>query len=845
MARKKSGSSTAPPFEGDGTVVDTDVVAELESSYLEYSYSVIYSRALPDARDGLKPVHRRILYSMSDTGLRPDRPYVKSARVVGDVMGRFHPHGDSAIYDAMVRLAQGFAMRMPLVDGHGNWGFSPDDAPAASRYTECRMTAAATLLTDGLDEETVDLEANYDGSLQQPSVLPAAFPNLLVNGTSGIAVGMATNMIPHNLVEVVDAARHLLGHPDADLDDLMAFVPGPDLPTGAQLLGMTEVRAAYETGRGVVRMRATAEVEPLPRGKSQITVTELPYGVGAERVIAKVKELVTGKKLQGISDIKDLTDRHRGTQLVLEVKAGFHAQAVLAELYRLTPLEESFGINNLALVDGQPRTLGLKELLQVFLDHRVDVVTRRSRYRLRKAQERAHLVEGLLLALAHIDEVVRIIRASADVAEARAALTAAFELSDVQAGYILDMQLRRLVALEVGKLQAELAELRARIAELEEVLAEPAALRRVIDGELATVAAEHGSPRRTVLVGGDLKALVAKRAASLEVADEPCDVVLSSAGLVARTPLHPDTEGGSGRRRTGRVRHDVVVSTARTTTRGTVGLVTSAGRVVRASVLDLPAVPAVTTGALSLRGGAPVSEFGALQRGERVLALTPMSTEGPGLVLGTRQGVVKRVTPDWSPKGEAVEVIALKPGDEVVGATELVDGQEELVFFASTGDLLRFPASAVRPQGRSAGGMAGIKLSAGAQVVGFCAVDLSAPEGVLDVVDEPLVVTGGGLPPEGRSKGPTGRAWGVVSSVKVTPLAEYPRKGRATGGVRVQRLLSGEAQLVLGWAGRGPAWGAAAGGEPVELPSSYGKRDGSGTPVPEPPVAVGRPHITA
>ncbi|MFP5372146.1 MAG: DNA gyrase subunit A, partial [Actinomycetes bacterium] len=440
MARRRGGAGGAggavPPFEGDGTIVDTDVVEELEASYLEYSYSVIYSRALPDARDGLKPVHRRILYSMADSGLRPDRGFVKSARVVGDVMGRFHPHGDSAIYDAMVRMAQGFAMRMPLIDGHGNWGFSPDDAPAASRYTECRMTPAALLLTDGLDEQTVDMEPNYDGSILQPSVLPASFPNLLVNGTSGIAVGMATNMVPHNLVEVVDAARHLLASPDATLDDLMAFVPGPDLPTGGQLLGMEEVRQAYETGRGVVRMRATAEVSPLPRGKTQITVTELPYGVGAERVIAKVKELVTGKKLQGIADIKDLTDRHRGTQLVLEVKAGFNGQAVLAELYRLTPLEESFGIHNLALVDGQPRTLGLKELLQVFLDHRVDVVTRRSRYRLRRAQERAHLVEGLLLALANIDEVVRIIRASADVAEARAALTAAFELTDLQAGYI-------------------------------------------------------------------------------------------------------------------------------------------------------------------------------------------------------------------------------------------------------------------------------------------------------------------------------------------------------------------------------------------------------------------------
>jgi DNA gyrase subunit A len=837
MPRKGSASSSVPPFEGDGTIIDTSVVDEIESSYLDYSYSVIYSRALPDARDGLKPVHRRILYSMQDAGLRPDRPYVKSARVVGDVMGRFHPHGDGAIYDAMVRLAQPFAMRVPLIDGHGNWG-SPDDSAAASRYTECRLTPAALLLTDDLDEQTVDVEPNYDGSLTQPSVLPAAYPNLLVNGTSGIAVGMATNMIPHNLVEVIDAARHLLQHPDADLDDLMAFVPGPDLPTGGQLLGMTEVRTAYETGRGVVRMRATAEVGPLPRGKSQITVTELPYGVGAERVIAKVKELVTGKKLSGIADVKDLTDRRLGTQLVFEVKAGFHPQAVLAELYRLTPLEESFGINNVALVDGQPRTLGLQELLEVFLGHRVDVVTRRSRFRLHKAQERAHLVEGLLLALANINVVVRIIRSSQDAAAARAGLIERFALSEVQAGYILDMQLRRLVALEVEKLQAELAELRATIAELEAILADPAKLRAVIGSELAQIAADHGRPRRTVLVGGDLKALVTRSSSPLEVADEPCDVLLSSAGLLARTTTEPGPTAATGRRRTGRARHDVVLSSARTTTRGSVGLVTSAGRVLRLRVLDVPAVPAVTTGALSLRGGASSSELAPLGRAERVLALTAMPAEGPGLVLATRLGVVKRVSPDWSAKGDALEVITLKPGDEVVGAVELVDEEQELVFFSSTADLLRFPASAVRPQGRGAGGIAGMKLAPGAFVVGFSAVDLRAPEGMLDVVDEPLVVTGAGLPPESRAKGP-----GTVSSVKVTPLAEYPRKGRATSGVRVQRLLSGEAQLVLGWAGRPPVWAAGRGGEPVELPTHHGKRDGSGTPVTAPPTALGRPHL--
>ncbi|MDX6218373.1 MAG: gyrase subunit [Frankiales bacterium] len=827
--RKRQSRTDIPPFEGEGTIIDTSIVDEIESSYLEYSYSVIYSRALPDARDGLKPVHRRILYSMYDAGLRPDRGHVKSARVTGDVMGRFHPHGDTAIYDALVRLAQPFSMRVPLVDGHGNFG-SPDDPPAAQRYTECRLSTAAMALVTGLDEETVDFEPNYDGSEQQPSVLPAAFPNLLVNGTAGIAVGMATNMIPHNLVEVVDAARHLLDNPDADLDELMRHVPGPDLPTGGQVLGMDEVRQAYETGRGVVRMRATAEVGPLPRGKSAITVTELPYGVGTERVIAKVKELVNGKKLQGISDVKDLTDRSLGTQLVFEIKAGFNPQAVLGELYRLTPLEESFGINNLALVDGQPKTLGLKEMLEVFLDHRRDVVTRRSRYRLRKAEERAHLVEGLLLALANIDEVVRIIRSSPDVATARTSLIDRFGFSDVQAGYVLDMQLRRLVALEVEKLEQELAELRAAIAALLEILDDPAVLKRVIGDELAEVAEEHGTPRRTVLVGGDLKALVTRRASDVEVADAPCDVLMSTTGLLARTPIHEGEQQAGGRRH----RHDAIVATARTTTRGSVGVLTSAGRFVRVDVLNIPEVPAVTTGAISLRGGASASEFVPLERNERVVGIAAIREDGPGLAIATRQGIVKRVAPEaWPVRSDTVEVISLKPGDEVVAALELQTGEEELVFFASSGDLLRFPADLVRPQGRSAGGMAGMKLDAGAFLVGFNAVPLGGGD---TLFEEPLVVTAGGLPPEGRGKGV-----GVASSVKVTPLSEYPRKGRATGGVRCQRLLSGEALLVLGWAGSN-AWAAAANGDPVDLPPANGKRDGSGAPMDKPLAAVGQPH---
>ncbi|MDP9182890.1 MAG: DNA topoisomerase IV, partial [Actinomycetota bacterium] len=457
----------------------------------------------------------------------------------------------------------------------------------------------------------------------------------------------------------------------------------------------------------------------------------------------------------------------------------------------------------------------------------------RSRYRMRKAEERAHLVEGLLLALANIDEVVRIIRSSPDVTVARTALMDRFGFTDVQAGYVLDMQLRRLVALEVEKLETELAELRATIAALLEILNDPAVLRRVISDELAAVADEHGTARRTVLVGGDLKALVTRKASDLEVADAPCDVLLSSAGLLARTPVHDGETQPGGRRH----RHDVIVATARTTTRGHVGVLTSAGRMVRVEVLNVPEVPAVTTGAISLRGGASASEFVPLERGERVVGLAAIREDGPGIALATRQGVVKRVAAEaWPARSDTVEVISLKPGDEVVTGSELVDGTEELVFFASTGDLLRFSADLVRPQGRAAGGMAGMKLDAGAFVVGFNAVPLTGAT----LFEEPLVVTCGGLPPEGKSKGHA-LSPGIASSVKVTPLSEYPRKGRATGGVRCQRLLSGEALLVIGWAGAN-AWAAAANGDPVDLPPAVGKRDGSGTPVDKPIAAVGQPH---
>ncbi|HSK26522.1 MAG TPA: DNA topoisomerase IV subunit A, partial [Jiangellales bacterium] len=778
--------------------------------------SVIYSRALPDARDGLKPVQRRILYMMSEMGLRPDRGHVKCARVVGEVMGRLHPHGDTAIYDALVRLAQPWAMRVPLVDGHGNFG-SLDDGPAAYRYTECRLDPAALLLTGSLDEDVVDMVPNYDGREVQPEVLPSAFPNLLVNGASGIAVGMATNMPPHNLGEVVEASRHLLANPDATLDDLMRFVPGPDLPTGGKIVGLDGVREAYETGRGSFRTRATARVESITPRRRGIVITELPYNVGPERVRERIADLVRSKKLQGVTDVEDYSDRGTGLRLVVEVKSGFVPEAVLEQLYKHTPLEDSFAINNVALVDGQPQTLGLRDMLRVFLDHRLEVVRRRSEYRRRRRAERLHLVDGLLIALLDIDEVIQVIRSSDDSAAAKARLMQVFDLSEVQAQYILDTPLRRLTRFDRLELEQEGERLRKEIEALSEILGSPERLRQVVSDELAEVSAAHATPRRTVLLESAGVPAVAA-ASALEVGDDPCRVLLSSTGLLARAAgTAPLPAGGR------RARHDVVVSQVDTTTRGQVGAVTTAGRLLRLDVLDLPALPP-TAQAPSLSGGAPLTEFLELGADERVLCLTSLDPSSPGLALGTERGVVKRVVADHPGNKEAGEVVRLDDDDRVVGAVELSTGAEDLVFVTTDAQLLRFAASAVRPQGRAGGGVAGIRLSAGARAVFFGAVSPQQDNVVVTVA--------------GSSQALPGTQAG---SGKTTPYEEYPAKGRATGGVRCHRLLRGEDTLLLAWAGPAPAMAAAASGVPVDLPPAEGRRDGSGTRLLQPVAAVAGP----
>lgn len=816
--------------ESEARIVDIDVSDEMQASFLEYAYSVIYSRALPDARDGLKPVQRRIIYTMGDMGLRPDRAHVKSSRVVGEVMGKLHPHGDQAIYDALVRMAQSFSLRLPLVDGHGNFG-SLDDGPAASRYTEARLAPASIAMTADLNEDVVDFVPNYDNKLQQPAVLPSAIPNLLVNGASGIAVGMATNMAPHNLIEVVSAARYLLANPKATLDELIKFVPGPDLPSGGKIVGLDGIRQAYETGKGAFRTRAAARIEKVTAKRQGIVVTELPYTVGPERVIEKIKDGVTAKKIQGIAAVTDLTDRHHGLRLVIEVRTGFSPEAVLEQLYKLTPLEEAFSINNVALVDGEPRTLGLRELLRVWVEHRIDVVRRRSEYRLKARRDRLHLVDGLLVAILDIDDVIQIIRTSDDSGAAKDRLMTAFDLSQVQAEYILELRLRRLTKFSRIELENEKTQLMAEIAELEDVLRSESALRAVVGREMDAVAAEHGTPRRTILLADAGVPAVASLAtmpgtasspasgrkaapATLEIADTPCNALLSTTGLVARTADdHPVAREGR------RSPHDALRSVVASTVRSDVGVLTSLGRVLKLSLLEVPSLP-TTDGPPSLSGGAPVRELVMLARNEEPVALIPLDGETV-VALGTRQGVVKRVAPEPVPAKDAWDVISLKDGDAVVGAAPAGDDLE-LVLVTSDAQLLHFPASTVRPQGCSAGGMTGIKLSDDASVSAFFVADIQADNHVVTI--------------SGSSNSLPGTQPGAA---KVTPLTEYPGKGRATGGVRAHRFLKGEDALLIAWVGPAPARASSGAGQPVELPEANGRRDGSGIPLTTPVDGIG------
>ena len=803
--RKKAASSS--PETVEEKITHIDVSEEMRTSFLEYAYSVIYARALPDARDGLKPVQRRIVYMMSEMGLWPNKGHVKSSRVVGEVMGKLHPHGDSAIYDAIVRLAQDFNLRMPLVDGHGNFG-SLDDGPAAARYTEVRMAPTAQDMVGNLDEDVVDFVPNYDNQFLQPAVLPAAFPNLLVNGANGIAVGMATYIAPHNLGETVAGAIHLLENPEASTEDLMRFIPGPDLPGGGIIVGLDGIRQAYETGRGIFRTRAKTTIERVSARKMGIVVTELPYMVGPEKVIEKIKDGVQKGRLKGISAVTNLTDREHDLRLVIEVKSGFNPEAVRASLFKHTPMEDSFGINAVALVDGQPRTLGLKEMLQVFLDHRMEIVMRRSQYRLRKRQERLHLVRGLLIAVLDIDDVIQIIRASEDSAQAKSRLMEAFDLDEVQAEHILSLQLRRLTKFSRLELEAERDRLTAEIAELESLIASQDKRKELVASELREVAQKRSDPRRTVLLEeGGAAQLTADQDTPLEIPDEPATVVLGAGGLVARFPGHEALSAAEGREP-----WDTIISTALTTARGQVGAVTSHGTLYKLTALEVPALVR-SAAAPSLRGTPPISRLLPLEDGEEVVGLVPLAEDGPTWWAATSGGVIKRIRPQVLATQDSYSIITLESGDQVVAAGSGGD-DGAFVLISSAAQLLRTPADKVRPQGRSGQGISGMKLSEGDQVITAALVSA-------DNLESSLVVTVAGIATSGPGSGQT--------SAKATPLLQYPQKGRAGQGVRCQRFLKGESRLALAAITATPPRALAKDGSPLPVPEVTDKRDASGS----------------
>ncbi len=740
-------------------VVEVPVADEMSESFLAYSLSVITSRAIPDVRDGLKPVQRRILWSMLQMGIRPGTPFRKSARIVGDTMGRYHPHGDAAIYDTLVRMGQDFSRMVPFVDPQGNFG-SLDDPPAAARYTECRLAEPAMDMVRELDEDTVDFRPTYDGEGDEPSVLPAALPNILVNGTSGIAVGMATNMAPHNLREVEKAIELVMKkrRPKPTVDELMAVLPGPDFPSGGIVVD-DGLREAYETGRGTFRIRARAHVEQTSRTRQSIIVTELPYLVGPERVIAKVQELANNGKLVGIEGIADLSDIN-GLTIQIDVKPAVNPQAVLQELYRLTPLEESFGINNVVLVDGVPTTLGVYDLCRYYIEHRLEVIVRRTRFRLEKARDRLHILEGLLIALDAIDEVVAIIRGSNDAGVARDRLMERFDLSAVQATHILDMPLRRLTALAKLELEEEAAGLRTDIAEYERVLDSEDRRRTLVLKELGELVEKHGRDRRAEIISADdipvFEAPNVSESSFDPDTDEPCVVTLSTSGNLGRVPAEGAKKGVAGR-------HDLLACAVVTSTRSPIAAVTSEGR-----AFMLHAGEAADAGGRTR--GNPVAQQLGLNKGEDVLALVTPGEEH--LVLVTAHGVAKQVSAEevlGTKSGKAV--ISLRGDDRVVAAFRAPTGVDIMVV-ASDGQALRMPLESVSVQGRGAGGVAGLKLKGDAVVVG--AGPLIGDGVVLTVTSE--------------------------SGAKATPYDEFESKGRGGQGVRIARLGSGET-ITRAWFG--------------------------------------------
>ncbi|HJS71555.1 MAG TPA: DNA gyrase subunit A [Acidimicrobiia bacterium] len=693
-----------------GNVPEIEITNEMEASFIDYAMSVIVSRALPDVRDGLKPVQRRIIYSMFENNISPTSAHRKCSKVVGDVMGNYHPHGDQAIYDALVRMGQDFSMRHLLIDPQGNFG-SIDDPPGAARYTECRLTKLSTHLLEGINENTVDFAENYNGEIQEPTVLPARFPNLLVNGSQGIAVGMATNIPPHNLGEVIDAALHLIDNPDATVEELLEFVKGPDFPTGGFLVGNGGIRDALTTGRGSVKIRAVCDVQEIRKGRTAIVVTELPYQVSIERVMAKIKELVESKKLTGVADTRNESSDRVGTRLVIELKQGAVPQVLLNQLYKNTPLQDTFGYNMVSLVDEVPRTLNIADMLGYYLDHQMEVIERRTRFRLDQAQARAHIIDGLIIAVDNIDEVIRIIRGSGDTAEARTNLIAAFELTEIQANAILDMPLRRLTALEVDKLRTELAELRETIADLEAILADPKRRWSIIKEELGAVKKAFAEERRSRIVPdeGDL---------SLEdlIADDELILTVSATGYLKSVPAstyRTQGRGGRGIKAAEVSGDDVVKHLVHTTAHAYLLFFTNKGLVHRIKAHAIPRQSRTAKGVMAQA----VLPIGPEETIQAVIDTRDYET-GRYLVMVTKKGMAKKTEfKEYDSRNQTLVAVKLAEDDELV-TVRTSNGSNEILIFTSNGMGIRFKESGLRSMGRGTQGVRGIRLRDGDEVVG-------------------------------------------------------------------------------------------------------------------------------
>ncbi len=686
-----------------GKVSETDFAREMRTSFLEYSMSVIVARALPDVRDGLKPVHRRILYAMSESGITPNKPHVKCARPVGDCMGKYHPHGDAAIYDTLVRLAQDFSMRVPLIDGHGNFGSIDGDSAAAMRYTEARLNKPAMELLADLEKETVDWQPNYDESMQEPKVLPARFPNLLVNGSAGIAVGMATNIPPHNLGEAIDATIAVMENPDISLDELLQIMPGPDFPTGATIMGRAGIREAYETGHGSITIRAKAHVEKSTSGRNRIVVTEIPYQVNKAKLIEKIADLVKQKTVTEISGLNDESDR-KGMRIVIDLKRGEEPQVVLNKLYKHTQLQTGFGINNLALVNGVPHILSLKDMLYNYIDHQVDVIQRRTRYELRKAEERAHILEGLVIALDNIDEVISIIRSSRDDAEARAKLIERFGLSEVQSNHILEMRLRRLTGLEREKIETELAELREKIAYYKRVLGDENLVKEIIRDEMLEIKRRYGDKRRTE---------IADEARDLDIedliADEDMVVTITRSGYIKRLPVatyRQQKRGGKGMSGVKLKENDFVEQLFIASTHDYMLFFTSKGKVYRQKVHQIP------LGSRQAKG-TPVVNLLPIEDDEKV-ATVINTRDFPAdeyLLFATAHGMVKKTAFDAykNVRSNGLIAINLRDADELIAVRRVAPGMK-VMMVSSAGKAIRFDESEARPMGRDTTGVHGIRI---------------------------------------------------------------------------------------------------------------------------------------